>query len=128
MAAAGGRGGASPDVRRPAPPTLRAWITAVQLATALWLLAAPFALPGPNVLVGAKDLAVGTVLLVVSIGAWVDRSVREVEGRVCLALGVLLVVASIGLEFGSGTTAAARQWNEVVVGVLLVCLSTARVR
>ena len=100
----------------------------MQVVLALWLIASPFLLPGPNLLVGAKDLAVGTVLLVVSIGACVDRSVREVEGRVCLALGVLLVIASIALEFGSGTTAAARQWNEVVLGVLLVCLSTARVR
>lgn len=128
MAAAGRRGGASPDVRRPASPTVRAWLTAVQVATALWLLASPFALPGSSLLVDAKDLAAGTVLLVVSIGACVDREVRGVEGRVCLALGLLLVVASVALEFGSGTTAAARQWNEVVVGVLLVCLSTARVR
>lgn len=100
----------------------------MQVATALWLLASPFALPGSSLLVDAKDLAAGTVLLVVSIGACVDREVRGVEGRVCLALGLLLVVASVALEFGSGTTAAARQWNEVVVGVLLVCLSTARVR
>lgn len=119
----------SKDVRRTSSTASTSTsLTAVQLAVGFWLIVSPFVLTGPNLLVGVKDLVAGTLLLVVSIGACLDRRVRAVEGPVCLVLGVLLISASIALEFGSGSTAAARQWNEVVVGVVLIYVSTARVR
>ncbi len=98
----------------------------LQLAVAVWLLISPFVLAGPNALVAAKDVAVGTVLLLVTVAAAVDPRARRIEGRICVVLGVLLIAASVLLEFGSGNASAARQWNEVAIGVLLVYLAAAR--
>ena len=100
----------------------------LQGAAALWLIASPFLLKGPLVVVAVKDVAVGVVLLGVTVAASRYGVIRRAENVACLVLGLVLIAASIVLEFGSGTAAAARQWNEVAVGVLLVYLSAARVR
>lgn len=91
-------------------------------------MVSPFVLTGPHLLVALKDVLIGAVVVAVTIGAVVNRGVRAVESRVCLVLGALLITASIALEFGSGNAAAARQWSEVVVGVLLVYVSATRLR
>ena len=99
-----------------------------QAVLALWLLAVPVVLPGPNAFVAAKDVFVGGVLLTVTVAAAAGSAVRRIESAACVVLGALLIVTSVLLEFGPATTATARQWNEVVVGVLLVCLGAARAR
>lgn len=117
------------DMRDPAAvPPVHAALTVLQLTAAVWLLVSPFVLAGPNPLATAKDVVAGAMLLVVTIGACVVGGVRRVEARVCLAVGVLLVGGALVLDVGPGSTAPARQWNEVVVGVVLICTSTARVR
>lgn len=103
-------------------------LRAVQAVLALWLLVSPVLLAGPSLLVGLKDSLTGGVLLAVTVAAAVSPAVRRVEHLVCAALGGLLIVASVLLEFGTGVEAAARQWNQVVVGVLLVCLGAVRAR
>lgn len=126
----GRRGRASRDARPQAlvPVTGRAPLSAVQAVAGVWLIASPFVLTGPHLFVAVKDVVIGAVLVAVTFGALVNRDVRAVESRVCVVLGALLITASIVLEFGSGSAAAARQWNEVVVGVLLVYLSATRLR
>lgn len=115
--------------RRPGPARrVDAGLRLVQAVLALWLLAAPVALPGPNLFVAANDVLVGGVLLTVTVAAAVGSPVRRIESTVCAVLGAVLIVASVLLEFGPANEAAARQWNEVVVGVLLVCLAAARTR
>lgn len=119
------RGGLSaPRTRRRVGLALRA----AQGALALWLLVSPVLLAGPSLLVGLKDTVTGGVLLTVTVAAAVSPAVRRVEHLVCAVLGGLLIVASVLLEFGTGAEAAARQWNQVVVGVLLVCLGAVRAR
>jgi hypothetical protein len=101
----------------------------VQAVLALWLLAVPVVLPGPNPLVAAKDVVVGGLLLTVTVAAAASGSTaRRIESATCLVLGALLILASVLLEFGPATAAPARQWSEVVVGVLLVCVGAARAR
>lgn len=126
----GSRGRASRDARPQAPVTVtgRAPLAAVQAVAGVWLIVSPFVLTGPHVLVAVKDVVIGAVLVAVTVGALVSRGVRAVESRVCLVLGALLITASIVLEFGSRSAAAARQWNEVAVGVLLVYVSATRLR
>ena len=100
----------------------------VQAVLALWLLAAPVVLPGPNAFVAAKDVVVGGVLLTVTVASAASGAVRRSEHVVCAALGAVLIVTSVLLEFGPADEAPARQWSQVVVGVLLVCLAAARER
>lgn len=100
----------------------------VQGVLAVWLLCVPVVLPGPNQLVTAKDVVVGGVLLTVTIAAASSPAVRRVENAVVVGLGTLLIVASVLLEFGPAAEATARQWSEVVVGVLLLCLAGVRTR
>jgi uncharacterized membrane protein len=90
----------------------------------------PAVLPGPNPLVAAKDVLVGGLLLTVTVtvAAAASSAVRRIESAVCAVLGEVLIVASVLLEFGPAKQAPARQWSEVVVGVLLVCLAAARAR
>lgn len=106
----------------------RASLRSLQAVAALWLIVSPFVLTGPQPLVAVKDVVLGALLLVMTIAARADHRVRRLEGPACLVLGLVLIGASIALEFGSGNAAAARQWNEVVVGVLFVYLSASRVR
>jgi hypothetical protein len=101
-------------------------VTWLQGAAALWLLLTPWALPGPNQLVDAKDVTAGILLLAVTTAAALSRRVRRLEGAFCLALGVLLIAASLVFEFGPGEQGALRQWSEVVVGVLLIYLAARR--
>lgn len=101
---------------------------ALQAVLALWLLAVPTVLPGPNQLVAAKDVLVGGVLLTLTVAAAAGSAVRRIENTVVVVLGTLLIVASVLLEFGPASQAAARQWSEVVVGVLLLGLASARSR
>jgi uncharacterized membrane protein len=103
-------------------------LRAVQAVLGLWLLVAPLVLDGPNPLVAVKDVVVGGLLLTLTVAAASARSVRRYEGAVCVVLGAVLIAASVLVEFGPGPAAVARQWNEVVVGVLLVCLGAARTR
>ena len=107
---------------------LEVGLRAAQAVLALWLLAVPVVLPGPNPYVAGKDVLVGGVLLTVTVAAAAGSAVRRVESAVCAVSGAVLIVASVLLEFGPATEAAARQWSEVVVGVLLVCLAAARAR
>ena len=100
----------------------------VQGLVALWLLLSVVVLDGASALVAGKDLLTGGVLLAVTVAAAAGGAARRVENGVCLVLGVLLIAGSVVLDFGPGPEAVAAQWNEVVVGVLLVCLSAARVR
>lgn len=101
----------------------------VQGILALWLLAVPVVLPGPNPLVAAKDVVVGGLLLTVTVAAAASGSTaRRIESATCFVLGALLILASVLLEFGPAAAAATRQWSQVVVGVLLVCLGAARSR
>lgn len=95
---------------------------------AVWLLVAPAVLPGPNAFVAAKDVLVGGVLLTITIAAAAGGAARRIESAASVVLGALLIVASVLLEFGPASAAAARQWSQVVVGVLLVCLGAARAR
>ena len=99
-----------------------------QGAVALWLLVSAVVLEGPHLLVTLKDVLAGGVLLSVTIAAAARSAARRLESATCLVLGALLIVASVLLEFGAGPEAVTRQWNEVVVGVLLVCLGAARAR
>jgi hypothetical protein len=117
---------------RPGSETLRhprlSAARAVQLLVASWLLLSPWVLPGARDLVMVKGVAVGAVLLTVTAATTVQDRVRRIEAPVCLVLGVVLIAASVLLEFGSGDLAAARKWNQVAVGVMLVYLAAARVR
>lgn len=117
-----------PGSRTGTPRRLDAGTRVLQGVLALWLLAVPVVLPGPNQLVTVKDVVVGGVLLTLTLAAAAGPSVRKVENTVVVVLGTLLIVASVLLEFGPATEAAARQWSEVVVGVLLLCLAAARTR
>lgn len=99
-----------------------------QAVLALWLLVSPVLLQGPNALVAVKDVLAGGLLLTLTVAAASARRVRRFEAAVCVVIGAALIVASVLLEFGPGPEAAARQWSEVVVGVLLVCLGAARTR
>ena len=107
-----------------------AWsaLDAVQLLTGLWLLVSPLVFPGPSELAAAKDVAVGMLLIALAVGAGLRPRVRAAQGAVLLLLGAVLVAGSVALEFGAGPAATARQWNEVLVGVLLVCLAGLRAR
>ena len=100
----------------------------VQGLLAVWLLVAPLVLPGPNAAVAVKDVLVGGVLLTVTVAAAAGSALRRLESTVLMVLGAVLIVGSVLLEFGPATEATTRQWNEVVVGVLLVCLGAARSR
>ena len=131
MTATHGRRGSSATAGRSDRPVLRrgeGLLRSIQAAAALWLIASPFVLTGPLVIVAVKDVAVGLTLLVVTAAASRYAVIRRAENASCLGLGLVLIAASIILEFGSGSAAAARQWNEVAVGVLLVYLSAAHVR
>jgi hypothetical protein len=103
-------------------------LRAVQGALALWLLTSPVLLAGASLLVDLKDIAAGGLLLTVTVAAAASATVRRFEHLVYASLGGFLIIASVLLEFGSGPLAATRQWNQVVVGVLLVCLGAARAR
>lgn len=107
---------------------LEAGLRAAQAVLALWLLAVPVVLPGPNPFVAGKDVLVGGVLLTVTVAAAASSAVRRVENTVCAVSGAALIVGSVLFEFGPANEAAARQWSEVVVGVLLICLAAARAR
>lgn len=122
-----------PDQRATAPgprpaPRRQTLLRSTQGLVGLWLLVLPTVLPGPPRLIDVKDLVGGTVLLAVAIAAARSASARRLEAPACLGVGIALIVASAALSPGSGPEAAARQWNEVVVGVLLVCLWAARSR
>lgn len=109
-------------------PVWTRWRTG-QLVLALWLLLSPLVYPpGAAVEVVVKDLVVGSVLLAVTAAAAVDRRVSRVEHATCLGLGVLLLVATVVLDDGVGAGSIIARWNEVVVGVLLICLAAARAR
>ncbi len=103
-------------------------LRAVQGALALWLLASPVLLAGTQLLMDLKDTMVGGILLTVTVAAAASAAVRRFEHLIYAALGGFLIIASVVLEFGPGPEAATRQWNQVVVGVLLVCLGAARAR
>lgn len=100
----------------------------VQAVLALWLLVAPVVLEGSHLLVAVKDVFVGGLLLGITVAAAAARRVRRYEGAVCVVLGAVLIIASVLMEFGAEPEAVARQWNQVVVGVLLVCVGAARTR
>lgn len=99
-----------------------------QAVLGLWLLAAPVVLDGSQLFVALKDVFVGGLLLSITVAAAAARPVRRYEGAVCVALGAVLIVASVLMEFGAEPAAVARQWNQVIVGVLLVCVGAARTR
>lgn len=101
----------------------------IQAAVGLWLLVSipVFDTTQEPVLV-IKDSVAGAALLAVSLAAAVTARARALEPLVCLAAGLLLIVGAALLEFGSGAHAPERQWNEVLVGVLLVCLWGVRER
>jgi hypothetical protein len=103
-------------------------LTVGQLLLGLWLLASPFLLDGVNRAVGVKDVVSGLVVVGATVVAVLVRSARRWDAAVSAGVGALLVLAALALEFGAGEAAAARQWNEVVVGVLLVCVAAARGR
>ena len=100
----------------------------LQGALALWLLVSPVVIDGPSSLVAVKDVLVGGLLLTLTLAAAAGSGVRRYESTACMVLGGVLIAASVLLEFGSGPEAVVRQWNEVVVGVLLVCLGAVRAR
>ena len=99
-----------------------------QLAIAGWLMVSPFLLQGASALVAAKDVAVGSLLLVVTLAAVRIPAVRRAEAGVCVALGAVLIITAVGVEFGPGDEAAIRQWNEIISGILLVFLASFRTR
>lgn len=121
----------SVKTRAPASPRRGPAVTHVRvlyLVVAVWLAASPFVLPGPSAAVAVKDVLVAAALVAVVVAAAFSEFGRRLEIVVPFALGALLVTASVALEFGTGPEAVARQWNEVVVGVLLICVSAARAR
>lgn len=120
-------GGADRQTRADTHPRVDV-LRLVQGLLALWLLLSVAVLDGTNPLVAVKDILVGGLLLALTVAAAAEGRARRAESRVCMLLGVLLIAGSVLLEFGPGPEAVARQWNEVVVGVLLVCLGAARVR
>lgn len=101
---------------------------AVQLLAGAWLVVSPFVLEGSRFLVAAKDVVVGSLLLMLSLAALRSRTARRVEAPTTLVLGGVLIAASIAFEFGPGDAAVLRQWNEVVVGVLLIGVAALRHR
>ena len=103
-------------------------LRAVQALLGLWLLVSPVVLQGSHLLVAVKDVFAGGLLLGITVAAAAARPVRRYEGAVCVALGAVLILASVLMEFGADATAVTRQWSEVVVGVLLVCIGAARTR
>lgn len=114
--------------RTRAPGRAELALRALQGVLALWLLLSPVVLSGANVAVAVKDVLAGGLLLSLTVAAAAAGSVRRFESAVCVALGAGLIVASVLLDAGPGPDATARQWSEVVVGVLLVCLGAARAR
>ena len=131
MSARGARGdaaGRTRAARAALPKPVDLALRAVEALLGLWLLVAPLVLVGPNPLVAVKDVVVGGLLLSLAVAAAAATQVRRHEGAVCVVLGAVLIAASVLVEFGPGPEAVARQWNEVVVGVLLVCLGAARTR
>lgn len=115
---------------RPLPASrVESGLRLVQGALAVWLLAVPVVLPGPNPWAAAKDVLAGGVLLALTVAAAAGSgAARRSESAVCAVLGAVLVVTSVLFDFGPASQAAARQWSQVVVGVLLVCLAAARAR
>lgn len=110
------------------PGSVDTVVRVLQGMLALWLLVAPVVLQGPSWPVAVKDVLVGGLLLTLTLAAAAGSGARRYEGSACLGLGAVLIVASVLLEFGSGAETVVHQWNEVVVGVLLVCLGAARAR
>lgn len=98
------------------------------LLLALWLVASPFLFTGPSRLVAAKDFGAALALLFVAAAAALTERGKRWENVAVISLGALLIAGSVAVEFGSGPEAAARQWNEVIVGVLLICVAAARPR
>lgn len=98
------------------------------LLLAVWLAASPFIFAGPSQLVAAKDLGVAVALLLVAAAAALTERGKRLESVALIVLGGLLITASVAVEFGAGAEAAARQWNEVIVGVLLICIAAVRPR
>lgn len=78
--------------------------------------------------VAVINVLVGGLLLTVTVAALAGGTLRRIEHAVCLVLGAVLIAASVLPDFGAGSEAVVRQRNEVVVGVLLVCLGAARAR
>jgi peptidoglycan/LPS O-acetylase OafA/YrhL len=121
-------GGRTRTARKATPRRLDVALRVVQAVLGLWLLVAPVLLDGPQLFVALKDVFVGGLLLSITVASAATHAVRRYEGAVCVVLGAVLIVASVLMEFGAEPAAVARQWNQVVVGVLLVCVGAARTR
>lgn len=116
---------------RPEPTALPGWSRwrVLQGVTACWLLASPAAYgPQAAAAVVAKDLVAGLLLLVVTLTAVAGRRQPVTEEIACVVLGSLLVAASLALDHSGQGGPLVAQWNELAVGVLLVCLGAVRAR
>lgn len=101
-------------------------LRAVQGLAGVWLLAQTVLLESGSPVVEVKDSVAGLVLVLVTVAAPFSPRLRRWEGPMCLVVGAMLIVAAAVLGFGSGVEAVARQWSQVIVGVLLVGLWSAR--
>ncbi len=90
------------------------------------MLAMTALLESPSLAVEVTDALAGTVLVSLTLAATVSSRIPRWEAPVCLIVGAALIAAAALLPFGSGVEAAARQWCQVAVGVLLVGLWSAR--
>lgn len=107
-------------------PTWTRWRT-LQLVLGLWLLASPLVYPsGASSEFVVKDLLAGTVLLIVTAVSALARREGGAERATCLGIGAVLLVAALVLDDGVGAGSIVARWNEVVIGVLLICLAAMR--
>lgn len=111
--------------RSSAQTRLQFVLRVVQGLAGLWLLVQTVLLESGSSAADVKDVLAGSVLVAATLGAAVSGRVRRWEARVCLVVGVVLIVGAAVLAFGSGVDAAARQWSQVAVGVLLIWLWSA---
>ena len=123
---AGRAGGARPPRGASASALRRRVLRVVQGLAGVWLLAMTALLDSPSLVVEVKDALAGSVIVAMTLAATASSRARRWEAPLCLAVGATLIVAAALLGFGTGVEAAARQWSQVVVGVLLVGLWSAR--
>lgn len=123
-----GKSAATPETTGGATTRSDRVLSSLPVLVALWLLVSAFVLPVPSPLVLAKDVVAAVILLAVVIAGTVSARARRLQPVTCVAVGILLLAAVVLLEFGPGSEPVIRQWNEVVLGVLLLCLGAARAR
>lgn len=68
------------------------------------------------------------MLLVVTMVAAAGRGDGRAERSTCLVLGAVLLAGALILDDGVDAGLIAARWNQVVVGVFLICLAAVPTR